>query len=158
RCHDQGMKGFKDTVRPALLLLPGRSDFDKRQALRLYPEQKEMDEYLKEDGERFQAAIKQGLGEMPASEPLTRVSRRYLEDPVHLTTTTGELGLREPEALRSIFRLPRFAALGLLPLAGEGAVRRDAWEDYHDQTVTLLGLGRPLVPLDGLLRRDFPAG
>jgi hypothetical protein len=44
-----------------------------------------------------------------------------------------------------------------LPLASGGVVRRDAWEEYIDQAVRALGLGRTIVPLDGTIRRDFPA-
>jgi len=31
------------------------------------------------------------------------------------------------------------------------------WEDYYDQVVRTLGMGVPVVPLDGLTRRDFAA-
>ncbi len=50
RCHDRGMKGFEDTMRPALQRLTGTPAFDKRFALSLYPERPEMDRYLREDG------------------------------------------------------------------------------------------------------------
>ncbi len=158
RCHDQGMKGFADSVRPALEKLPGSPGFDKRQALRLYVPQKEMDALLKEDQERFLAGMKRVLGKGQKREPLIPVTRRYLDDPLHLTTAAGELGLADATGLSGLFRLPRFAALGLLPLAGQGVVRRDAWEDYHDQLMRLLGLGVPVVPIDGVLRRDFASG
>jgi hypothetical protein len=55
--------------------------------------------------------------------------------------------------------MPQGAALGLAPLGvRDGVVRRDTWEDYYDQTVRAIGLGVPVVPLDGLFRRDYPAG
>ena len=43
-------------------------------------------------------------------------------------------------------------------LATNGAIRRDAWEDNYDQAVRALGLGTPLVAIDGVLRRDHAAG
>jgi serine/threonine-protein kinase len=58
-----------------------------------------------------------------------------------------------------VFKSPAFAALGLVPLANRGVVRRDMWEDYYDQTIRSLGLGIPVVPFDGLTRADYqPVG
>jgi serine/threonine-protein kinase len=158
RCHDRGVKEFADVVRPALLRLPGSPGFDKRAALNLYPEQAVLDGFLKEDGERFRAAMARVLGKEWVREPLVPVTRRFLDEPLLLTTAAGELGLVEPGGLRELFRAPQFAGLGLVPLAAQGAVRRDTWEDYFDQVVRGLGLGVPVVPLDGLSCRDFPAG
>src|SRR5262249_22991909 len=150
RCHDGGMKGFVDTIRPALLKLPGTPGFDKRQALQLYPEQAVMDKHVKEDSERFMKALETSLGKPQTREPLIPVSHRFLDGPLQLTTASAELGLPESGGLQSVFRAPQFAGLGLVPLAAEGAIRRDMWEDYFDQVVRDLGLGIPVVPLDGL--------
>ena len=158
RCHDAGMKSFTDTVRGALLKLPAVAAFDKVAALRLFAEQKEMDALLKEDGERFMTAMQKVLGKQQKSEPLIRVSHRFLENPLTLAQAAGDLGLADSHQLEAVFRLPQFSALGLLPLASGGVVRRDAWEDYFDHAVRGLGLGIPLAPLDGLSRRDYPAG
>ena len=157
RCHDVGMKTFADAMRPALLQLPGAPGFDKRTALALYPEQAKMDGVLKEDGDRFLAAMRQTLGKPQGQEPLIPVTRRFLSDPIPLAGAAGELGLADPSGLASLFRVPRFSALGLMPLSAKGVVRRDAWEDYYDQVVRELGLGVPVVPLDGVLRGDYPA-
>ncbi len=159
RCHDQGMKDFKDTLRPALLKLPDDPGFDKRRALDLYPE-KDLEEALSRDRTRFQTAMKQLLTQQtpPGYEPLVPVTRRFLDDSLSLAQAAGELGLPGPSELAAVFASPRFTALGLIPLTNGGVVRRDAWEDYFDQVVQELGLGVPLPPLDGLLRRDFPAG
>src|SRR5262249_43309456 len=70
----------------------------------------------------------------------------------------AELGLAEGSRLATTFRTPQFAGLGLAPLAAGGVVRRDAWEDNYDQAVRALGLGAPLVAIDGVLRRDHAAG
>lgn len=159
RCHDQGMKDIKDTVRPALQKLPGDPGFDKRVALRLYPE-KELEEVWKKDKLRFQTAQEKLFGRKPAPgyEPLIAVTRRYLDDSLTLQQAAGELGLAEPGELAAIFRVPQFAGLGLISLSNDGVVRRDAWEEYYDQVVRNLGLGQPLPPLDGLTRKDYPAG
>ncbi|WP_162136292.1 c-type cytochrome domain-containing protein [Zavarzinella formosa] len=156
RCHDNGIKGFVDNVRPALLNLPGVAAFDKREALLLYPEQKMMNEHLKEDTTRFTDAMRKLFGKPATREPLIPVSHRYADNPLTLTMAAGELGLTESADLRAIFRSPAFTGLGLLPLTNGGVVRRDAWEEYFDQAVRGLGLGIPVVPLDGDIRRDFP--
>lgn len=158
RCHDRGMKDFTDTVRPALLRLPGMTGFDKRMALELYPEQKDMDWLLQEDSARFLGAMEKALGQPQLREPLVPVTHQYLDAPLQLTTAAGELGLSSAAGLEPVFRAPQFTALGLMPLTAQGVVRRDAWEDYYDQVLRGLGLGVPVVPLDGESRRDFPAG
>ena len=83
------------------------------------------------------------------------MTKHYLEDPLSLSAVAAELGAH-PKDLQAQFRSPTFAALGLEPLTTEkGLVRRDMWEDYFDQVVDQLGLGVPIVPLDGLTRPDF---
>jgi mono/diheme cytochrome c family protein len=154
RCHDQGMKGFADTVRPAVERLKGNPGFDRRLALSLYPEPAEMQKLLDEDGGRFRDALKKALGKAPAAEPLTPVSRRYLDGPISAESAAGELGLADPAALAAAVRLPAFTQFGLAPLGTEGVVRRDAWEDDFDEVVRNLGLGVPIVPIDGVTRRE----
>jgi serine/threonine-protein kinase len=158
RCHDAGMKTFTDMVRPALLRLPGKPGFDKRFALDLYPEEAEMEKLVKDDGDRFLRAMKEVLGKEQKDEPLIPVSHRFLEKPLALLAVASELGLIKPDGLEVLFRTPNFSALGLVPLGAEGIVRRDSWEDYYDLVMRRLGLGTPVSPLDGLNRRDFPAG
>jgi len=155
RCHDQGMKSFKDVVRPAVEMLPGNLGFSRREVLELYPKQEQLTEFLKSDAERFLTALVKVLGHPQSVEPLAPVSRRFLEDPLTLTTASGELGLAKSGDLAAVFRSRQFAALGLVPLASHGAVRRDMWEDYFDQIVRELGLGEPVVPLDAVSRFDY---
>lgn len=155
RCHDQGMKSFKDVVRPSVEALPGNLGFSRREVLELYPQQDELSELLKSDGARFLTAMEKLLGHPQKVEPLIPVTRRFLEDPLTLTTVSGELGLNTPGDLAAVFRSRQFAALGLVPLATHGAVRRDTWEDYFDQIIRELGLGAPLIPLDAVSRLDY---
>jgi serine/threonine-protein kinase len=157
RCHDQGMKGFEDVLRPGLERLVGRPGFDKPLALALYPEQAEMSRYLREDGQRFRTALEKALGKPQEHEPLIPVTQRFLDGPLQLGTATAELGLADPDGLAALFRTPQFVGLGLVSLSSAGVVRRDMWEDYYDQVVRQLDLGVPVVPLDGLSRRDFAA-
>lgn len=156
RCHDQGIKGFADNVRPAVEKLPGSPGFDKKQTMRLYAPVKAMDELLKEDTQRFMTAMQSVLGKSQMREPLIGVTQRFLDAPLQLTSVSSELGLPSTDGLQPVFRAPHFSVLGLVPLASHGVVRRDMWEDYYDQVVRALGLGVPIVALDGLTRSDFP--
>lgn len=158
RCHENGMKNFVDTVRPAVEKLPGSPGFSKRDALDLYGPQEELDRLLKEDSERFLSAMERALGKPQTREPLTPVTQRYLDAPLQLQTASAELGLPSAAGLAATFRAPHFTHLGLIPLAAGGVVRRDMWEEYYDQIVAQLGLGMPIVPLDGLIRQQYPLG
>jgi serine/threonine-protein kinase len=158
RCHDSGMKNFVDTVRPAVEKLPGSPGFSKRAVLELYGSQSELDRLLKEDGQRFMSAMERVLGKPQVREPLTPVTQRFLDAPLQLQTASAELGLASAAGLAQTFRAPQFTHLGLVPLATGGVVRRDMWEEYYDQIVAQLGLGRPIVPIDGLNRQHYPLG
>ena len=155
RCHDAGMKEFIDTVRPAVLQLPDNPGFDKARVLQLYADQAELSALLKEDADRFTKALQEALGRLPAREPLIGVSQRFLDAPISLTKAAAELGLPDPGKLKAIFGSKSFTSLGLAPLASVGVVRRDTWEAAYDQVVRNLGVGTPLIPLDGLTQRDF---
>jgi len=155
RCHDRGMKSFKDVVRPAVEMLPGNLGFSKREVLELYPPQDDLSALLKKDGERFLDAMEKVLGHPQKVEPLIPVTRRYIEDPITLKTAAGELGLANSADLAAVFRSRQFAALGLVPLATKGAIRRDSWEDYYDQIVHEMGLGTPVISLDAIDRLDY---
>lgn len=157
RCHDQGIKSFVDSVRPAVEKLPGSPGFDKKQTLRLYAALQEMEGLVKDDTQRFLDAMRVLLGGPQTREPLIPVTQRFLDAPLQLTRVCGELGLPSPEAMRPVFRSPQFGGLGLVPLVSQGAIRRDMWEDYFDQVVRGLGLGIPVVAIDGLARADYSA-
>lgn len=158
RCHENGIKGFTDTVRRAVEAAPGSPGFDRRQALRLYVPDEDMQKLVTEDTLRFKKAMEAVLGHVQTREPTIPVSRRFIDAPLSLHGAAGELGLPATDGLTSIFRTPGFGGLGLLPLASQGIIRRDTWEDYYDLVVRGLGLGVPVVPLDGLGRTDYPAG
>jgi len=158
RCHENGIKGFVDNVRAAVEAAPGSPGFDRRQALRLYAPNDEMQKLIAEDTERFKKAMEGVLGKSQTREPCIPVSRRFIDAPLTLHGAAAELGLSTTDGLTPLFRAPHFTGLGLLPLASQGCVRRDTWEDYYDQIVRGLGLGVPIISLDGLGREDYPAG
>jgi serine/threonine-protein kinase len=167
RCHDQGMKEIYDDIRPAVLRMSkSQLAFDRREVLDLYVDKEEMKPLYEEDKKRFADAMQMTIGKKPPTvSPLTPVSERFLDKALDLTDAAGELGLSDVRDLKAVFRQPTFSTLGLAPLGREvekdgtrGMIRRDAWEDYYDSAVRALGLGVPILPLDGLTRLDYPAG
>lgn len=157
RCHDQGMKDFVDTVRPVFEKLPESPEFRKRDVLALYASQDVMDRIVDEDRRRFLASMETLLGRPQTVEPLIPVSRRYLDEPLSLGVAAGELGLNQRDSLAAVFRTPQLISLGLASLGSPGGfARRDMWEDSFHQTVRTLGVGLPIVPLDGVTRSNFP--
>ncbi|QDU76773.1 Planctomycete cytochrome C [Bremerella volcania] len=155
RCHDRGMKAFQDDVRPAVELISGSGHIDKRSALELYPKHEVMDELVKADQERFLNSVEKLLGHPQDDEPLTPVTKRFLEAPLQLHTVAGELGLSSTDELRVIVRQPRLTGLGLVSLADAGVIRRDMWEDFYDQVITGMGIGIPVISMDGVTRPDY---
>jgi mono/diheme cytochrome c family protein len=155
RCHDRGMKDFRDDVRPAVEGIAGSGPIEKSEVLAQYPPQAEMERLLAEDRERFLSAMTDVLGAPQTIEPMTAVTQRFLDAPLGAFAVAGELGLGADNELKATFRLPGFAALGLVALGNSGVIRRDMWEDYFDQVVRHLGLGIPVVPIDGVSRPDY---
>jgi serine/threonine-protein kinase len=155
RCHDRGMKEFRDDVRPAVEKISGSGSINRREVLGLYPSYEEMTELVGQDRDRFLKALEQLFGAPQEVEPLIPVSQKFLDAPLQLNSVCGELGLSDAADLKAVFRQPHFTGLGLVSLTSAGVVRRDMWEDYFDQVVRGLGLGVPVVPLDGLTRPDY---
>lgn len=155
RCHDQGMKGFKDDVRVAAEQLPGGGAFNKREILALYPPKADMDALVEADKNRFLAATQHAIGKPLTQEALIPVSQRFLDSPLQLSATASELGLADPSTIKAVFRQPQFTALGMLPLAAGRAIRRDMFEDFYDQIVRAMAIGTPVVPIDGATRREY---
>ncbi len=155
RCHDRGMKSFQDDVRPAVQLIAGSGHIDKRAALELYPPHKQMNDLVQGDQERFVLSVEKLLGHAQDDEPLTPVSKRFLEAPLQLHAVSGELGLKSSDDLRVIVRQPQLTGLGLVSLADAGVIRRDMWEDFYDQVITSMGIGIPVISMDGVTRPDY---
>jgi len=155
RCHDRGMKDFRDQVRFAVERIAGGGRIDKQATLALYPTHEQMSALVAEDQQRFLSAVERVIGHAPTEEPLTPVSKRFLEAPLQLSAVAGELGFISPDDLRVIVRQPQLTGLGLVALGDAGVVRRDMWEDHYDQVVRALGLGVPVVPLDGVSRPEY---
>jgi serine/threonine protein kinase len=102
--------------------------------------------------------LKGGLGKPQGPDLSTLISPRFHDEPLGLRAVAAELGQADPDRLAERFRTPAFSALGLAPLADGGTVRRRAWEACYPQVVRALGLGVPVVPIDGLMHRDLHTG
>ncbi len=157
RCHDKGIRRFADNIRSAVEALPSTSLSNKNEILKLYPNKLVMDELLVGDEHRFMSAMERALGEPQKKDPLASVARNYLDAAIAIGKATSELGQKDVGQLNTVFALPQFTKLGLAGLSDGGVVRRDAWEDYFDQIVHGLGIGVPIVPVDGLIREDHLA-
>lgn len=157
RCHARGMIRFEDKMRAAMEALTPAALPHRRDILRLYPDKDEMDARLDADEQRFLTAMEQALGEPQKKEPLTRVSRTYIDNALSLDQAAAELGLESSDGLDRLFALPQFTRLGLAGLTASGVIRRDSWEDYFDLISGHLGLGLPIAPVDGLTRPDHLA-
>lgn len=155
RCHDRGMKSFRDDVRPSVIGLPGSFGFDKRKVAELYPPHETMAGLLEEDRIRFLNAMRLVNGDESSDEPLTPVARKFMDAPISYQTVVGELGLKAADTFSGMFRSPQFAGAGLVTLSNNGMIRRDMWEDYFSTVTEFLGLGIPIAPIDALSRPDY---
>jgi len=165
RCHEAGLRGFKDDVRPAFENMQGSTPaFGLETVRRLYPEQRVMDTHLREDGDGFRQALKGLYGDqVPGmARVLDQASSRFMDEPLSEARALAELGLPPDENppngkkfAASPFERPTMLRLGLAQLAYRGAVRRDTWDDHYDQVVRDLRSGQPLVPLDAVGRNEY---
>jgi serine/threonine-protein kinase len=159
RCHgSNGLQTFHDDVRSVLKQLPGSpADFDRQEALRLYPPQAEMDRLVARDSGTFRRSVDRLFGGKPVNiqAALATVSERFLDRPINVRVAADELGLTGPERIEKSFQNREFSSVGLMGLGSGGAVRRDTWEDYYDQVAERFGRGVPLIPVDGVTRPDY---
>ena len=154
RCHNAGIKDFNDVVHDVVKQLPGNPGFDKRKALSLYPSNAQWEDVVQKDRETFAVAMKKIDAMRSKREPLSVVTADYLEGTITLDEAADELGV-DAKQLKTSCRTPGFTRLGLAPLAAGSVIRRDAWEHNFDAVVQLLGVGLPIVAIDGNSRTEF---
>ena len=136
-CHTEGMKTFKDQVRPVIEQNRALS-YDKAQALRLYAERSEMDSLLRGDIARYRRAIEAAGGVFGGSEPIQQLVKQF-EGPLDATHAAGEAGLETADFLQKIRENSALQNAGLLVLRVEkGTVKRDAWESQFSKVVSTL--------------------
>ncbi len=142
-CHYAGTKSITDEIR-AVVEKEASPTFDKARALALYAPQHELDGVLREDAERFRAAVAETGGTVSVdfrTEPINALARKYSAD-LSLPQAAAELGMSEADFRAQLASHPRLDQLGLGALVQpEGGIKRDAWEEYFGQVVSEFGDG-----------------
>jgi serine/threonine-protein kinase len=136
-CHKHGMIECKDLVRDGTAV----AGLARVKVQRLYPGQKALDEWVKEDCDRFLRAdvrvtapfLKVGPDRdkdiRDFAEPVGEVARLYRLVDLGPAEVAAELGLQKPADLEVLLRGNRkLRELGLAPLLQGGAVKRHDWE------------------------------
>jgi serine/threonine-protein kinase len=137
-CHKHGMIAFKDQVRDGTAVAGDA----RRKVQRLYPPAPEMDEKLREDGDRFLRALEKATGPFlrvgadrgrpvkEFAEPVGEIGRLYRLVDLDLAAAACELDVEKPDDLRALIGASKgLRELGLAPLLQEGgAVKRADWE------------------------------
>ena len=142
-CHAEGMKRFRDDVRPVLVRRPLSEE--RETALMLYAGQADLDRLLDEDEARFRRAVFDATGERPSEtvrEPIGRVANAH-QAPLGLERAAAELG-DQPARLGPRLALNqqrgRLPGLDALTVEG-GTVSRDSWEGTFNRAVRAFDLG-----------------
>ena len=139
-CHTEGMKAFKDQVRPVIEQSRNPS-YDKAQALRLYAEKSEMDSLVREDIARYRQAIEAAAGVFGGSKPIQQLVKQF-DGPLDAAHAAAEVGLETNDFLENIRENGALQNAGLLVLGVEnGTVKRDAWESQFGTVISTLNLG-----------------
>jgi serine/threonine-protein kinase len=135
-CHKHGMISFKDVVRDSNSVF-GQAE---RMVKLLYPEKSKMDELVREDEDRFMAALEKTISpflrvgddkqkpirEFP--EPVGEVARLHRLGYLDLKTAALELDLEDPEVIRTTVGETKLKRLGLDALLRGGVIGRLDWE------------------------------
>ncbi len=137
-CHAKGIQLFEDEVR-AVTEKKEDPPFDKGEVFRLYVPQNEMDGYLRQDTQRFKAALEAtgNAFDVDGTEPVQFLSERF-KDPLNAAHAAAAVGL-ETEVLRDKIEKNSSLQNGLANLLIDGGtVKRDAWTSNFEAVVTCL--------------------
>jgi hypothetical protein len=138
-CHAQGIIPKDDQVRAATLRSAHAFTREQRDTiLALYVPAARMQALIKEDNDRFAAALKRLGLPSGAAEPVSLAVQRY-EDLLDLRTAAAEAGLT-PEALTGILRRSEELARILGPLSARG-VQRQVFEEVLPRLLAELPAG-----------------
>jgi len=136
-CHKHGMirEGIKDELRDSA----GIFGAARSKLLRLHPKADEFAALMKDDEDRFIAALDRSAGRFLkvgadkskdirefTDEPIGRVVRAYNRD-LTLADVAAELGLTETRLSAAVADNDRLRQIGLGALTQGGTVKRDAW-------------------------------
>lgn len=133
RCHDQGMRKYKDLVRDAILKNRAVSKEDRDQVEALYPPNEKMDAIIAGDGKRFTDAMRRaGLDpslKLNGVEMIFALSQAY-EDAVSLEQVGAELGLKKEEFMKVSDDASKEFRVMIRRLK-QGTVPRDEYESAY---------------------------
>jgi tetratricopeptide (TPR) repeat protein len=140
-CHARGMIEKVDQVRDHVLKNArafSKTDLATVQAL--YPPRDKFLALLREDGRRFQEAVKKTGAPWTATEPIAALALRF-EAELDLALAAAEAGVRPPELLRALAASPELARqLGPLKVDG-GTVQRQVFVDVFQALAAVLKVG-----------------
>jgi hypothetical protein len=155
-CHKHGMLDYTDAIAKTQVL----SSDARVKVESLFVPNETMKESLRQDKERFMAALARVTGPflqvaehadkplVEFAEPVSTVAKWYDQDMV-LSDMAAELGFEKSDALAEIIRLnQKLKELGLGPLSVGSAIPRGMWETQEEspasifqRTAVALGLG-----------------
>ncbi len=143
-CHKHGMirEGFRDEIREGNAV----SGAARTKTRRLYIKDEDMQAFLKNDEDRFVAALDKTIGPFLkrgedrekdirefTDEPVSKIAKQYQRD-LTLEDAAFELGIADPKQLATaIENNDRLRQLGLGTLARGGLVKRDAWASIKNR-------------------------
>ena len=148
-CHTEGIRRFKDQVRPAVEGFRNPA-YNKAQVLRLYVEKSIMDTLINEDIARYKQALEEAGGVFGGSEPIQQLVKQF-GGPLKADYAAAEVGMGTDEFLKKVRGNRTLRNSGLLVLSVEdGTFKRDAWESQFEMLISALQLGstktQPVFP------------
>ena len=134
-CHTEGMKAFKDQVRPVIQKAVN-PNFNKTRALQLYTKRATMDALVDEDTQRYRQALEEAGGVFGGIEPIQRFHEAF-QRPLDADHAAAAVGLETNVFLERIRKDSGLQNLGLLVLEN-GTMKRDTWTEQFSDIVFVL--------------------
>ena len=145
-CHTEGIKPFKDEVRPVIERTVN-APYNRELAIALYSIPEDMDYWVEKDRQRYKAAVEATGGVIDGRAPVVTMAKQF-EGTLDITHAASELGLTAPNLVERIRTNRRLQELGLTVLVTEdGTVKRDAWEEQFDMVIDELRVELPFRQL-----------
>jgi formylglycine-generating enzyme required for sulfatase activity/mono/diheme cytochrome c family protein len=153
-CHVKGMIEKNDQVRDTVLGNAAGYDVNTCELVKaLYPTKEKFDALLKDDADRFAAAVEKTQAARTKSEPIVSLSLRFQAD-LDAPLAAAEAGLTPQKFREIVSRSPVLAPrLGALNIPG-GTVQRDVFVAVFGDVVRAIAFGKFRQPEGGA---DFAA-
>jgi serine/threonine protein kinase/formylglycine-generating enzyme required for sulfatase activity len=138
-CHVKGIIDKSDEIADHVRNNPGFFRDEAKTILALYVLKEQFALKLKEDAERFRAAVEKTGAHLSITEPIVALEKRYLA-PLDLNQAAAEAGMRPKDYQRALERSKELSRI-LGP-----TVQRQVWEKEFGRLVRELELGKYHVP------------